>query len=659
MVVIEYIIQKLILIFYDFIRLLFLVITKEIPEIFDSLFIFLLLLIGVIWVLRKYDKNRFKINSDKINENIKNEHLSIYSQEKNLFEEYFNNKITEIKSLINNGNYNQLNLALDGRFGSGKSTIINLLLNVLLNDNDLKEFDVLKLNVLSFYKTEQFIENLIRELCIKFNYKFYESLIKVYSSATLNSGFLNIEFLIDDKVPYENRIAHFKNHVYRTLKKQDKKQKQEKKFLLVLDEFDRIIDKEVLLNALKFIHIFSRIPNVYLIATVDYENFQEIFGKEYYIVNLLEKVFDYRIDIEVPKYSLRDIFIDEIEKILNENQFLFQANSEKTIVLEKIKELKMHTYIFTFNTIRELKKPLESIKSIINGDLRYLAEEIWFVDLIIIEWLKVKHPFVWHIIKNNYILLANENDVEKEIFQKVLPGKTDKDHLIKSNQFIEKEKIISELKSRIFDEINKIINNNMEYIAVSSALAYLINIEWEGGFLGNDFKKITGIDSTFLAESNPYPRGNESKDEFSKNLVYFKRLFRLHNIKLYLGVRQYLYKFDDFYKVLNINDCLEKVHKDEMFPDFKEKIISSYISEVYPIKDGFLKGFDNDFWEEILTKIISYYNSKCSDRIFEIYNCMKEKVKKDQNIDDENKKEMLDRIYKILKNLKEINQYHQ
>jgi len=281
-----------------FITLFFLDNSKEIFRIIPLIWLMSIFLISfelLRWRDIKFHKTERQI--------VENSHLPIEKHKDidEISESFVNLKILEIKNIINNKYYYNATIAIIGKWGTGKSSILNI-----LAEEFKKEYKILKLDLISFYSSDQLYFNLIKTLGLEFDYPYWENIFRNYEIGFNNSGF-DLKFIIDDSVNFEERLNHFKKHITKSL--------ESKKFILILDELDRLTDPQAILNVFKFINAFGRIQNLYLIATIDRKAFLDIFKEEYLVAGYLDKTFDFEIEIQPPLDLLKDLFYKEINTL--------------------------------------------------------------------------------------------------------------------------------------------------------------------------------------------------------------------------------------------------------------------------------------------------------------------------------------------------------
>jgi len=573
----------------------------------------------------KDNENKDNENSDKLNKN------------------FYDAKISEIKSIIDNENYNNATIVIIGKWGTGKSSILNILMEEL--NKDKEKYKVLFLDLISFYSSDQLYFNLIKALGLEFNYPYWKNLFLNYEVGLSSAGF-DFKFLIDDPVNFEERLNHFKEHITKSLRS--------KKFILILDELDRLTDQQAILNVFKFINAFGRIKNLYLIAPIDRTAFLNIFEKEYLVAGYLDKTFDFKVEVHPPLDLLKELFSEEITRFIHKNnKNIFLTELKKKIFDEEFETILYRSSIFNFDSLRDVIKVRENIKQLTNFDL--LSKNIFLIDLILIEWLKYKHPLIWEILSKEYYLFCWKEDLRENIFDKNLTeGEIER---VFSDKNIDKkvENFVNKLK-------NLLSGDQLMLKSVAESIFYLIyvGVKDERILEGTNNieeifrKKVEEILeiklSVYIKMGRPFEKAE--KDKLTLNILKFKRLFRLHNLKIYLGLQDYLIKIDEK-KFKTLSEIIENLKSNR--EEFEEKIITHYSKDLYKIPDGNLVSIRDSLLEEILIEVISRMDSNYLTTVENIYKKIENKIEKDESkIGSENVKRAKEDLRKIFENLQKI-----
>ncbi|MEM5832125.1 MAG: P-loop NTPase fold protein [Candidatus Aenigmatarchaeota archaeon] len=270
----------------------------------SSILIFVALFVISVVFLKLRDKiilNKYK--SYQIS--VKNPKLPAYDNFEEISKDFLYRRLEEIKEIINRKDFNQSNILVEGAWGTGKTT----LLKIIEQEFTKLGYIVLYLDLIGFSTSEDILRNLIREIALKFKYKWWQDLFEIfYLNFSLN--IVGFNFLLDNNISITNKLNNFKDHVYKKIK--------DKKFVIIIDEMDRIVEKKVLLNTLKFINVFSRIPNLYVIAATDKKALFNLFKDEgeYIIDGYLKKTFDFEINVSPPRILLQQLLIEKLENLI-------------------------------------------------------------------------------------------------------------------------------------------------------------------------------------------------------------------------------------------------------------------------------------------------------------------------------------------------------
>jgi hypothetical protein len=359
------------------------------------------------------------------------------------------------------------------------------------------------------------------------------------------------------------------------------------------------------------------------------------------------------------------------------NEKIFLTEIERKIFNEEFENILYRSDVFNFDSFRDVIKLRENINQLIKRDL--LSKNIFLLDLILIEWLKYKHPLIWESLINEYYLFSYRVDEQMKIIEKIEKSS----EVSISRSFNESDENI---KKRIENFVNKLksllSNDPFSLKSVTELILYLIDIEFEGYQLSTFNKDPQKIKDMFFQASekileikpsiyitihrlntfftNFSRTEGEPKKEINKetkNVLIFKRLFRLHNLKIYLiylDIQDYLIKIDDekFKTLPEIIECFENKRE-----EFENKIISEYTKDLYKIPDGNLISIRNSFLEEILIDIISYIDPNYLRIINDIYKKIEDKIEKEKGKigikNAESAKESLKGIYNDLQQVEE------
>jgi hypothetical protein len=354
------------------------------------------------------------------------------------------------------------------------------------------------------------------------------------------------------------------------------------------------------------------------------------------------------------------------------NKKIFLTELERKIFDEEFNNVLYMSEVFNFDSFRDVIKLREEISQLIKFDL--LGKNIFLLDLILIEWLKYKHPLIWESLMNEHFLFCYKVDLQIEVLKGENLTQT-------SIQRSFSDKDLNERIENFVDKLKSLLSNDpVSLKSVVELILYLIDIKFEGyqpGTLSNERAEIKDI---FLKKTEEIlkikpsiyitmPRLNtfftnfsrtegEPKKEINKetkNVLIFKRLFRLHNLKIYLDIQDYLIKIDDkkFKTLPEIIACFENKRE-----EFEEKIISEYTKDLYKIPDGWLIKIRDSFLEEILINIVSYINFGYLKLTRDIYERIDIEIEKNKGkIGIKNYERAKKDLEEIFKDLQQVEEY--
>jgi hypothetical protein len=351
------------------------------------------------------------------------------------------------------------------------------------------------------------------------------------------------------------------------------------------------------------------------------------------------------------------------------NEKIFLTEIERKIFNEEFENILYRSDVFNFDSFRDVIKLRENINQLIKRDL--LSKNIFLLDLILIEWLKYKHPLIWESFMNEFLLFCYKVDLQRKLLE---------DEKL-TEILIQKSFNDKDLNERIEIFVNKLKNllSNDPFLlkSVTELILYLIDIEFKGYQQGTLINERAEVKDIFLKKTEEILRIKPSihitmprlhtfftnfsrtegepikeKNKDTENALKFKRLFRLHNLTIYLGLQDYLIKIDDkkFKTLPEIIECFE--NKKE---EFEEKIINEYSINLYKKRVISIK---NSFLEEILIDIISHIDPNYLRIIKDIYKKIENKIEEDKGkIGIENYETAKGGLEGIYKNLQQVEEY--
>ena len=325
---------------------------------------------------------------------------------KSIDEDLLNRKhiVEKLNHLISNNYSETFTIGLQGGWGLGKTSLINMVKNELSEEILILDFDPWIISNKSdieetfFKEFKSILEENVDESTLKYITKYQKEIIH-------NSmGILDIIFSLFSNIninlfstTYDN--LERKNSNVNFLKNKINEKLSEIPFynriLIIIDDVDRL-PKEEIQSIFKLVASSANFNNLTFFFFFDEKvvvsalnNTQEDMGKEY-----LEKIINIQVDLpELDRDSLRKIFfkkLSTLNEIININE-----NSLNSLV-------NMYPNIRNyFSNIRQLNRFFNKI----NTDMIFLVNEINIADYLIIKIFQENEFELYNLIRENKFLL--------------------------------------------------------------------------------------------------------------------------------------------------------------------------------------------------------------------------------------------------------------
>ncbi|WP_315282618.1 P-loop NTPase fold protein, partial [Fusobacterium hwasookii] len=345
-------------------------------------------------------------------------------------------------------NKDSLTIGIVGKWGSGKTSFINM---VLENFKGNDKYIVIKFNPWNMSSRKQLISDFFLQLSNNIkkenkNDKIIETIGK--SLGTLSKFFKPLALIppfsllgtigdITEKASrFINEYLEAEKEDLETIKRSidTELEKLDKKIIIVIDDIDRLCDDEIreIFQLVKSIADFKN--TIYIlsydkeIVTKALDKTQQDKGEEY-----LEKIVQVPIELpNITKLELENIFLKKIEQLIEDK--------EKELDYQDLNEL-LYIMPQIFNNIREIERYINSISL----GIYYAKRELNICDYLSINLIKFFETDLY-----NYILKSEKIFFEKEIKKDFL----DKlEYYYKKSQKIE-ERFLKLIVTRMLPVIN-------------------------------------------------------------------------------------------------------------------------------------------------------------------------------------------------------------
>ncbi|MCG3686812.1 P-loop NTPase fold protein [Aliarcobacter butzleri] len=576
-------------------------------EIFCLTLILLFLTFMILYFLEKdYEtiekKDEFLLLDDDIYKELKKEEVVVV---KNIIKSYSNNSF--------------FSLAIIGPWGSGKSSFLWNLKELIENDK------VISLNV---WELEN-IENIIQEIEKEFDNIIFESNKKEWFFHHLKSIFIRNYFSTLSKYISEDVIKinlSFTQTIQESKRNYNDlliKSLKDKKIIIMLDEIDRLNNKEDILNIFKFIRYLSSFNKVFTITALDIDKIGEQIGLDY-----THKIFNSKYMLpKISKTDLYNFLKDTISTKLSKSNFINKDDFIKILNNNFYGGKNLIDYI---NTYREIKNCY--------NDTYILCKNL--EEKEIKEWknyIKFEFIFTLNLIKSLnfdfYLKLINEQTHLNLLIMDLPFGYINGEENKKNESY--KNKFEDFMK---FGEINKlcfILKNNIKeidkllYIFKYHKIYSYMFTELEYSEFTKNTKNTKNIEEKYqeLQSKDKFPFINEllnriqEEDNEENRKKILEIIFKIHEPNLY----NYL----DNYKVTtHSKDILKKIFELYFKDKEKNKLKDSSFSLLYKIQKLEDKELKYDLYK-IMNKFFKDvdFRSEFKKSLFELEELFKENYK--------------------------------
>ncbi len=348
------------------------------------------------------------------------------------------------KAIINDANKDSHVIAFYGKWGSGKTSFINMVLEYIEDEtkdveNDKKPI-IIKFNPWNYSNQNQLITQFFNQLSnaldkednsrwLKKGAKLLRTYSKIISPLSSVPGFGTFAFATSTASEMvgetaeniasslETDLEGTKNEIIELLNK------TEQRIIIVIDDIDRLNETEIR-QTFQLVKSLADFPNTIYFLTFDreivskaLESEQNGYGEQY-----LEKIV--QIPFELPEFSRLGF-----ESLLfSKLDVLIQNNPHDDFDRVYWGNLYRSGFKHFFKNIRDINRYI----NILNFNYETIKEEVYILDFIAITAIQVFLPDVYNGIKNNKNVFAGimpdaqKKDIEKEICDEIIKN-SDKD----------------------------------------------------------------------------------------------------------------------------------------------------------------------------------------------------------------------------------------
>lgn len=316
------------------------------------------------------------------------------------------------ESILNFDSKENFVIGLYGKWGSGKTSIINMMVEEILKGGERPV--IIKFEPWNFTNKDslitQFFKYLKSELMMSDKKKIFNNIGDVldnYSDAldyAESIPFVNkYSKLIKMTINFgSGRLKKYKGSDVLTAKHKlsEKLQDQNEKILVIIDDIDRLTNEEIRL-VFQLVKSIADLPNIIYLLAMDKDivaralkDVQNCDGEEY-----LEKIIQVPFHIpETNGLEVEDVFFQEVDKLFGEKE---EENFDRE-----------HWHNVFRSCIRPFLKNIRDVKRLINTfKFRYnsVSDRVDFIDMLGITAVQLFVPELFKWIKENEMLLCGEN----------------------------------------------------------------------------------------------------------------------------------------------------------------------------------------------------------------------------------------------------------
>lgn len=366
--------------------------------------------------------------------------------------EFVRNFLSQIEKLSFDSSFV---FALQGDWGEGKSSILNLLSRDLENSG---KHLVMRFQPWFFSNTEQLLRGFLRdfELVINKTYLFpsFSGLIRKYKDLILFP--LKTKYLVDFSfLMKEETLDEVKVRLSSMMANLDKK------IVIFVDDLDRL-SKEEALQILKMVKLISNFPNTVFVLSFDHQILNELLVKgreknKYFLDKIVQKV------MYLPKADQKDLddYLEVCLKRLLDTVDV--SENERTNGMKIFSEVYRTDTRRMFTTLRLIKRYVNSLRATVSSSV---IKEVSLEDVLLIEVVRVLYPKVfediwvnrWYYESSNWDTEAMIMSPVKYVFKEVDVDKEIRAHIEKTiaKYSQAEQKTILSILSKIFLTVEKV-----------------------------------------------------------------------------------------------------------------------------------------------------------------------------------------------------------
>lgn len=356
-------------------------------------------------------------------------------------------------TIIKRNNDDGLVIGLYGIWGEGKTSVLNMIENDLLGNDDIL---IVKFNPWRFKDEDTLILNFLKNITIVLDKELNskkEKLGKFLKKWGSITSVIKLDLSKIGESLSDSSIEELKERVNDFLKE------TESKVVVIIDDIDRL-DKQELFALFKLIKLTGDFSKTYYILSFDDEMVASSIGERYAEgnknsgYNFLEKII--QVPLRIPKALSKDLLdytLKLIDEILKENMIELSDNDASTI-----------GYQISQNILLRIKTPRLGIRysNSLSFLIPLLKGEVNIGDLILFEGIKLFYPNHYDFVKNSsaYFIESYQNRFSRERDNKKVEEFKEKIDALNQDLSKNEQKAILSLLKYLFPIIKEALENH-------------------------------------------------------------------------------------------------------------------------------------------------------------------------------------------------------
>lgn len=300
-------------------------------------------------------------------------------------------------TIVNSYPSKSFTIGLNGKWGSGKTTIVNNVIEELKKNNEINNYVIVQLDPWKYDNEKAMLEDFLNQILDKVNFHTFTSNNRILTQEVVNSIFGSDFKFISKLFINELQTLHSNLHIEDVVN--DYLLNNHKKMLIIIDNLDRI-DADIALFLIKCLDSVLKFKNTINILLYDESIINEILKKKFHFnEKYMEKLVQLKIDVPlVNKNTIDSIRKQSIKHLLYDGKQVLDFVNGK---------------IYEFDSLRELKRFLNLIISMTICTRNQLNKS----DKAILSYIQLKCPSLYYEIWNNkeFFILYDRGEKLKKV----------------------------------------------------------------------------------------------------------------------------------------------------------------------------------------------------------------------------------------------------